>query len=162
MTAQARSARRSRRISYYVRMNADTHVAGDEAPEQEQYVDVAAEVFSLLADPTRIRVILALRGGELSVGELARRVGKSPTSVSRHLTKLRWGRIVSTRQEGTRVFYRLVDEHARTLVAQAIFQAEHVVDRVPLHHRAGHRSIAGDVAAAPEPVRVVPAPAGTR
>lgn len=99
-----------------------------------QYVDLAAEVFSLLSDATRIRIILALRDTELSVGELAERVGKSPTAVSQHLAKLRWGQIVKARQEGTRVFYSLVDEHARTLVTQAVFQAEHVVGGVPPHH----------------------------
>ncbi|MDR0595041.1 MAG: metalloregulator ArsR/SmtB family transcription factor [Bifidobacteriaceae bacterium] len=100
-----------------------------------QYVDQAAEVFSLLSDPTRIRIILALRGGELTVGELAERVGKSPTAVSQHLAKLRWGKVVRARQDGARVFYGLIDEHARELVAQAVFQAEHVVDDVPRHHR---------------------------
>ncbi|MEU0238415.1 metalloregulator ArsR/SmtB family transcription factor [Nocardiopsis sp. NPDC006198] len=101
------------------------------------YVDLAAEVFRLLADPTRIRIILALRETEHSVGELAEAVGKSPTTVSQHLAKLRWGRIVATRQDGTRVFYRLRDEHARELVAQAVFQAEHALDETPAHHRAG-------------------------
>lgn len=104
--------------------------------EQSAYVDLAAEVFALLADPTRIRIILALRGGELSVGELAQRVGKSPTAASQHLAKLRWGRIVRARQNGTKVFYSLVDEHARQLVVHAVFQAEHAVgDTLPAHHR---------------------------
>lgn len=98
------------------------------------YVDLATEVFSLLADPTRIRIILALREGELAVGDLAERVGKSPTSVSQHLAKLRWGRVVAARQEGTRALYSLVDSHARQLVQQAVFQAEHAVDEQPRHH----------------------------
>lgn len=108
---------------------------------ESQYVDLAAEVFSLLSDATRIRIILALRDGELAVGELAERVGKSPTTVSQHLAKLRWGKIVATRQEGTRVFYSLIDEHARELVTHAVFQAEHVVDGIPQHHRGSDGSI---------------------
>ncbi|PTU57176.1 transcriptional regulator [Sphaerisporangium cinnabarinum] len=98
------------------------------------YVELAAEVFSLLADATRVRIILALRDGEQSVGALAEAVGKSPTAVSQHLAKLRWGRIVRTRQDGTRVFYSLVDEHARNLVTQAVFQAQHALDDQPAHH----------------------------
>ena len=101
---------------------------------ESQYVELAAEVFSLLSDATRIRLILVLRGGELSVGELAELVGKSPTVVSQHLAKLRWARVVQARQDGTRVFYSLVDEHARELVDQAMFQAEHAVDGAPRHH----------------------------
>jgi DNA-binding transcriptional ArsR family regulator len=104
------------------------------APES-QYVDLAAEVFTLLSDVTRIRIILALRDGEQSVSELAEQVGKSPTVVSQHLAKLRWGKIVQARQEGNRAFYSLIDEHARELVVHAVFQAEHVVEGLfPPHH----------------------------
>lgn len=101
---------------------------------ESQYADFAAEVFSLLSDATRVRIILALREGEQAVSELAEQVGKSPTVVSQHLAKLRWGKIVQARQKGTRVFYSLIDDHARQLVTHAVFQAEHVVDGVPPHH----------------------------
>lgn len=103
-----------------------------------EYVDLAAEVFALMADATRIRIVLALREGELSVGELADRVHKSPTGVSQHLAKLRWARVVTARQEGTRVYYRLIDGHVRLLVQQAVFQAEHAVDDNPRHHTGAH------------------------
>ncbi len=115
---------------------------------ESQYVDLAAEVFRLLSDPTRIRIILALRDGELSVNHLADIVEKSPTVVSQHLAKLRWGRIVAVRQDGTRMFYSLVDEHARRLVGDAVFQAEHALDEVPAHHRAGIDETAAAVKAA--------------
>jgi DNA-binding transcriptional ArsR family regulator len=105
-----------------------------------EYVDLAAEVFTLLSDPTRIRIILALEEGELAVGELAARVGKAPTAVSQHLAKLRWAKVVQTRQEGTRVYYSLIDEHARELVHQAVFQAEHVIDFWPRHHLAADQA----------------------
>ena len=95
------------------------------------YIDVAVEVFSMVAHITRVKIILALRDGELPVGELAVRVGKTPTSVSQHLAKLRMVRMVHARQEGTRVFYSLVDEHAATLVVQAIYQAEHAIEGDP-------------------------------
>lgn len=102
------------------------------------YVQLAAEVFHMLSDATRIRIILALRDhGELSVNHLADILGKSPTSVSQHLAKLRWARMVAPRQDGTRVFYSLVDEHARHLVQEAVFQAEHAVEEEPRHHGAG-------------------------
>ncbi len=102
---------------------------------EDQYVELAAEVFSLLSDPTRIRIILALRQGEMSVNDLAEAVGKSPTAVSQHLAKLRWAKVVQARQDGNRVFYSLIDEHARALVTHAVFQAEHVVESFPPHHR---------------------------
>lgn len=100
-----------------------------------QFVELAVEVFGLLADATRVRIILALRGGqELSVNCLADIVDKSPAAVSQHLAKLRMARILATRQEGQRVFYRLENEHASQLVSDAIFQAEHSLDDRPRHH----------------------------
>lgn len=104
------------------------------SPDSE-YVELAVEVFAMLADPTRVRILLALRGGgEMSVNSLADVVDKSPTAVSQHLAKLRLARMVQPRRHGTTVFYRLTDEHASELVAQAVQQAEHVVGSAAHHH----------------------------
>ncbi|WP_424463037.1 ArsR/SmtB family transcription factor [Pseudoclavibacter helvolus] len=130
-------------------MHADTQkgvdgAAGNPSPAVEldsPTVELAAEVFGMLADATRVRIVLFLGAGERSVGEIAEAVGKTPAGVSQHLAKLRLARIVATRQEGTRVFYRLINGHAQRLVADALFQAEHSVagvdgaDSVPPHHR---------------------------
>jgi DNA-binding transcriptional ArsR family regulator len=100
----------------------------------DAYVELAVEVFTMLADATRVRLVLALGDGERSVNELATIVDKSPTAVSQHLAKLRMARMVSTRQHGNRVFYRLVNSHATKLVHDAIHQAEHTVGAVIRHH----------------------------
>jgi DNA-binding transcriptional ArsR family regulator len=114
-------------------MSADTQERGYAA--ESPYVELAVEVFAMLADATRVRVILALQDmGELSVNHLADIVDKSPASVSQHLAKLRLARIVATRQDGQRVFYRLENEHASQLVADAINQAEHSLGGAPRHH----------------------------
>jgi len=101
----------------------------------DQLVELAVEIFTMLADATRVRIVLALRDGELSVNTLADAVGKSPAAVSQHLAKLRLARIVATRHEGNRVFYRLANEHPLELVSDAMFQAEHSLDDQPRHHR---------------------------
>jgi DNA-binding transcriptional ArsR family regulator len=110
----------------------DTTVGGR---THEQIVELAVELFSMLADATRVRIVLALQEGELSVSTLAETVSKSPAAVSQHLAKPRLARIVATRQEGSRVYNRLGNEHAQRLVADAIFQAEHPVDEHPVRHR---------------------------
>jgi DNA-binding transcriptional ArsR family regulator len=114
-------------------MNADTNMCTLDS--ESEYVELAVEVFAMLSDATRIRIILALRDTELAVNQLAEIVDKSQAAVSQHLAKLRLARIVTTRREGTRVFYRLANEHARQLVVDAIFQAQHSLDGVPAHHR---------------------------
>lgn len=102
-----------------------------------EYVDLAAEVLGILSDPTRIKIVLALRqSDELPVNALAEIVGKKPSGVSQHLARLRMARMVTTRQEGTSVLYRLTDEHALTLVIEALKQAEHAIanGQIPPHH----------------------------
>ena len=89
----------------------------------------------MLADETRIRLLWALRDGELAVNELAGRVGKPGPSVSQHLAKLRMARMVRTRREGNQVFYRVENDHIASLVRDAIENAEHASDGIPAHHR---------------------------
>jgi DNA-binding transcriptional ArsR family regulator len=109
-------------------MNADMQIEVD-----SPYVELAVEVFSMLADATRVRLILALGDGELPVNALAERVAKPASAVSQHLAKMRLGGMVATRQEGTKVFYRLQNDHARQLVMDAIHQAEHALGTAPGH-----------------------------
>jgi DNA-binding transcriptional ArsR family regulator len=122
-------------LCHYLRMQEDTQEQGQH--RDDAFVEVAVEVFSMLADATRVRMILALGEEELSVNHLADLVDKSPTAVSQHLAKLRMARMVSTRQDGNRVFYRLANDHASKLVQDAIFQAEHSVGGVIRHHHEG-------------------------
>jgi ArsR family transcriptional regulator, zinc-responsive transcriptional repressor len=107
-------------------------------PDDE--LNLIVEVFRMLADPTRIRVLWALTAGEFSVTELAEQVDKPAPSVSQHLAKLRMARLVRTRRDGTTIFYSLENEHVGQLVADAVFNAEHAGPGVPAHHR-GDRTV---------------------
>jgi DNA-binding transcriptional ArsR family regulator len=114
-------------------MDADRQAA--DLPSEQ--VDLAVEMFRMLADGTRIRLLWALSEGELSVNDLAVRVGKPGPSVSQHLAKLRMSRMVRTRRDGNQVFYRVDNEHVASLVRDAIHNAEHAADGIPRHHRSG-------------------------
>ncbi|APE33197.1 transcriptional regulator [Nocardia mangyaensis] len=111
-------------------MNADGRL-----PLDEDQVGLVVEVFRMLADPTRVQVLWALADEELSVNELANRVGKPGPSVSQHLAKLRMARLVRTRREGTTIYYSLDNDHVRRLVVDAVHNAEHAGPGVPAHHR---------------------------
>ena len=119
-------------LSYYLRIRADKETCRRSLPDDQ--VDLAVEAFRMLADGTRVRILWALIGRELSVNELAAEVGKPPSAVSAHLAKLRMSRTLATRREGTQVFYRLENEHASQLVTDAIQQAEHSLGGQPRHH----------------------------
>jgi len=114
-------------------MHADSGVGGGRELPIEQ-AELAVEVFRMLSDTTRVRLLWALIDEELPVNELADRVDKPAPSVSQHLAKLRMARLVRTRREGTQVFYRLENEHVARLGADAVFNAEHAGPDAPRHH----------------------------
>jgi DNA-binding transcriptional ArsR family regulator len=120
-------------LCHYLFMHADNEVEGGQ-PAVE-HVELAVETFRMLADVTRVQMLWALRERELSVNELASVVGKPAASMSQHLAKMRLARLVSTRREGTKVFYRLDNAHVRQLVEDAVFNAEHAGTDVPAHHQ---------------------------
>lgn len=66
-----------------------------------------AELCKVLTDPKRLRILNALREGELSVNELARTIFAEPANTSQHLGVLRRAGVVATRREGTVIYYRL-------------------------------------------------------
>ncbi len=71
--------------------------------------ELHAEVCQMLANPTRLKVLDALRDREMAVGDLARRVGTSLPNLSKHLAILKARRVVLTRREGSAVYYRIAN-----------------------------------------------------
>ena len=102
-------------------------------PAEEQ-VDLAVETFRMLADATRIKLLWILAAGEAAVGDLAEAVARPQALVSQHLAKLRMARLVTTRRQGSHVFYQLANDHVSQLVADAIHNAEHAEPGIPSHH----------------------------
>lgn len=65
--------------------------------------------FKALAEPMRLRVLHALRGGERTVGELVEAIGATQANVSKHLAVLHREGLVARRKEGLHVHYRVAD-----------------------------------------------------
>ena len=86
-------------------------------PEQ---AGALSETFSLLADPTRARILHALSIEELCVSDLAEVVGVSASNASHQLRLLRSRRLVGVRREGKRTYYRLQDAHIESLVEMGL------------------------------------------
>ncbi|WP_422845434.1 ArsR/SmtB family transcription factor [Acidovorax sp. M2(2025)] len=74
----------------------------------EALAQVAA-YFQVLAEPTRLRILNLLRGGEKNVGELAQECGYTAANISRHLSLMTKNGLVSREGRGTSVYYRLTD-----------------------------------------------------
>lgn len=76
-----------------------------------------AEMFRLLGDPTRVRILYALlEAGELCVCDIAAVVDTNETKVSQAMRLLRAAGVVRNRRDGRNVFYRLDDSHIRMLL----------------------------------------------
>ena len=93
-----------------------------EMPPEEDLYDLA-ELFKVFGDSTRIKILYALFGAELCVGDIAQLLGMSQTAVSHQLRVLRTNKLVKGRKEGKIVFYSLSDDHVRTIIDQGM---EHV------------------------------------
>jgi ArsR family transcriptional regulator, lead/cadmium/zinc/bismuth-responsive transcriptional repressor len=90
-----------------------------------------AEIFKMLGDPTRVRLLDALSKSALCVGDLAATIGLSESAVSHQLRLLRSTRVVRARRAGRRVFYTLDDQHVIQLFAQALEHVEESQGRQP-------------------------------
>ena len=70
----------------------------------------ALRVFGALSDESRLRMVYALRRGELCVCQLIDLMGLSPSTVSKHLSILRDAGLLDSRKKGRWVYYRLADQ----------------------------------------------------
>ena len=87
-------------------------------------VEAQAETFRVLGDPTRVRILDALAGGELCVCDIASLVGISESAVSHQLRLLRGMRLVRPRRAGRLVYYTVDDQHIIELLRQALTHVE--------------------------------------
>jgi DNA-binding transcriptional ArsR family regulator len=85
-----------------------------------------AEVFALLGDPGRLRLLISLaEGGELCVCDLAAASGMNESAVSHALRLLRAHRVVTVSRRGRMAYYRLDDAHVRMLLDLGLTHTQH-------------------------------------
>lgn len=85
-----------------------------------QNVTKASEIFSLLGDATRAKILLALSEGELCVYHICEITGGKQSAISQHLRKLKDSHLVKCRKEANQVLYSLADSHVSTLINSTI------------------------------------------
>ena len=106
-------------------VDADRVAAVQDAMPAESAVTDLADVFSLLADPGRLRLLVALLGAELCVCDLAAAAGMGESATSHALRILRAHRVVSVRRSGRMAYYSLADAHVRMLLDLALAHLAH-------------------------------------
>jgi len=95
-------------------------------PASDLLEELAEGVFGLLADPSRLKLLVSLlEGGELCVCDLAATTGMGESATSHALRLLRAHRVVKVRRAGRMAYYSLCDGHVRMLLDVALEHARH-------------------------------------
>ena len=81
--------------------------------------EILMKFFKGLGDPTRLRIVEALLEKERNVSELIKLVGVPQSNISNHLACLKWCGYITSRKEGTSVYYQITDERVRKIVGLA-------------------------------------------
>ncbi|MFF4960287.1 ArsR/SmtB family transcription factor [Streptomyces sp. NPDC001222] len=93
----------------------------------EERAERSVAVLKAVADPSRYRLLWALSERELPVSHLAELIEAHVAATSQHLAKLRTAGLVTSRREGTRIFYRAAGPQVRALLESAVLASAEVV-----------------------------------
>jgi ArsR family transcriptional regulator len=107
-------------------MSTRSYVALKERLLDDASAAALAETFRMLGDPTRVRILDALTRDEVSVCDLAERLGVTQSAVSHQLRLLRSMRLVRSRRDGRHIYYIVDDDHIAKLFKQGL---DHVQER---------------------------------
>lgn len=93
----------------------DQHTQLEDMLPEEDIYDLA-DFFKVFGDSSRLKVLWALRGGELCVTHLAELLRMSAPAISHQLKILRQSHLVRTRREGKNIYYTLADDHVQQIL----------------------------------------------
>ncbi len=89
-------------------------------------IDEVSNLFKVLGDPTRSKILYTLEEAELNVSEICECVDMNKSAVSHQLRILRDAKLVKARKDGKEVYYSFDDEHISTIFK---FGLEHINER---------------------------------
>ena len=89
--------------------------ASEGSPEGARVFELAAELFSVLSTPMRLRILSALCNEEKSVSQMLEEIDTTQPNLSQHLNVLYRCGVLAKRKQGTQVIYRVQSEQAVTL-----------------------------------------------
>lgn len=95
-----------------------------ELPTDELLCDLA-DLFKIFGDTTRVKIMYALLESEMCVCAIAELLGMTQPAISHQLKTLKDSKLVGNRRDGKTIFYFLLDDHVRTILAQGF---EHLIE----------------------------------
>jgi ArsR family transcriptional regulator, lead/cadmium/zinc/bismuth-responsive transcriptional repressor len=108
----------------FIAVSFDSTSSASAITSDERVVPLA-DLFRLLGDPTRLRIVLACVEQKRAVGAIAELLGLSASLVSHHLRLLRAARVVRAERQGKQVFYIAADRHISAMLGELL---EHVAE----------------------------------
>ena len=84
-----------------------------------------ADIFKLLGDPTRIKLLALITANEMRVSDIADALDMGQSAISHQLRVLRNARLVKFRKEGKEAWYSLDDDHVVKLMEQGLDHVSH-------------------------------------
>ena len=100
-----------------------TTCSPEDLPDEELLYDLA-DLFRVLSDTTRIKILYALHDDELCVQDIANAVQLSQSAVSHQLRVLKDTKLVRFRRDGKTVYYALDDDHVRSILSMGMDHIE--------------------------------------
>jgi DNA-binding transcriptional ArsR family regulator len=93
--------------------------------KQMEEIKQVSQLYKVLSDPTRLRILLLLKEGEHNVTAISEQLEMEQSAVSHQLKLLRDSRVVKARREGKTIFYTLDDHHVIDILNQTFEHIEH-------------------------------------
>lgn len=91
------------------------------------HLEQISDVFGLLGEPNRLKILLTCLDQPLCVGDIAEKAGISPSLTSHHLRLLKAARLVKAAREGKHIYYEAADDHVRCIITDMV---EHIGETV--------------------------------
>jgi ArsR family transcriptional regulator len=85
---------------------------------EERALQLKAEVLKAMAQPTRLKILECLRGGERCICEIIPAINGEQSNISRHLALMQKGHLITTRKEGVKVMVKVLDPRVFEIVDQ--------------------------------------------
>ena len=93
--------------------------AAENMPRAERIQELSSQ-FKAISEPSRLKILLALREGEMCVYHIVEAVGGNQSAVSHQLRILRDNRIIKSRRDGQNIVYSLADAHVLAVLELAL------------------------------------------
>lgn len=97
-------------------------IINEKMPMDDKIFDLS-ELFKILGDSTRMRILFVLFESEACTCDLAEVLKMTSSAISHQLKALQRAKLVKSRRDGRAVYYSLADEHVRTIISQGM---EHI------------------------------------